>query len=1102
LARRIFEIAKELGVDSKAIVGKCQAEGISADVIKNHMSTVSAGLEATIREWFSVHDASSGSAVETAEKVDLDKVKSKSTRRRKKGEEGGEGHADGHDGAASSVVTEEPPSVGATEVSSPVTVEVSGGPDATSAIASDAPSTAPATARALDTPRTPDAHSGVHSSTDARDANASQASSKAQDGVSEPIAAAPAAPSTAAPVPAPGPTTVAPAAAVSIPAPAPARDIPSFARQTSMRVPAAPPIRQPTPQGKPAQPPQQQRPNPAAPQRPGAPTPYRPGGAPSTSGPSTGAAPTGAGSPPGVQQVPPSGPTGPGSGPRVVSPAATSAPGAPGAPGATGTAGTGSSAQPNRPVRPAGLSPVGPRLTQAAPVRIAGPKVVRVEAPEQVAAPRARRPMGPGGPAGPGAGGPGGAAARGPRTGTEDDDRSRSPRRKAGAGAGAAGPGSKRSTGAGIPSRRRATSGEEWTGGQIFSEQDIIEREERLARAKGFLKQRKQDLSRTGQNVGSGPSASDGRIRIAAPFTLKDLSAATGVKVSEISKRLFTQGLMFKINDPMPVEKAIEIMMDFDLELEVTEAKTAEETVSSDFANRERKDVRPRGAVVTILGHVDHGKTSLLDKIRNANVAAGEAGGITQKTSAFVAEVSVEDAKKSVVFLDTPGHEAFTSMRARGAKMTDVVVLVVSAPEGCMPQTIESINHAKAAGVPIVVALNKVDRPDATEQQVQKTLGELAKAGLNPVEWGGETEVVRTSAVSGVGIPQLLEVLDYQSQLLNLEADFDGPAQGTVIEAKTEEGRGAVANLLVQQGRLKVGDFVVMGRAHGRVRDITDDRGRRIKEALPPVPVQISGIDAVCDAGDKFYVVESLKKAQEAAEQRIMRERQAALAAPKLTLDSLFSQIQSTEGDSKEIRVILKTDQQGTVDVLKAECEKIKTAEVRVRVIDSGVGGITESNVLLAEASKAIVIGFNVVPSGKARQLSEQKGVEIRTYEVIYDITDDLKKAAEGLLSPDIREELLGHADVRAVFKVTKVGNIAGCYVTDGMVARDALIRVTRDGVVVESNRKLSQLKRVKDDAREVRAGLECGMKIDGYDDIKVGDILECYKRVEVKRTL
>jgi translation initiation factor IF-2 len=541
-------------------------------------------------------------------------------------------------------------------------------------------------------------------------------------------------------------------------------------------------------------------------------------------------------------------------------------------------------------------------------------------------------------------------------------------------------------------------------------------------------------------------------------------------------------------------------MMDFNIELEVQEAKTAEETVSSESEDRTKVDERPRGPVVTILGHVDHGKTSLLDKIRNANVASGEAGGITQRTSAFRVPLEVHGEKKEIVFLDTPGHEAFTGMRSRGANMTDVVVLVVSAPEGVMPQTVESISHAKAAGVPIVVALNKIDRPDATEAQIQKTLGQLAEKGLNTVTWGGDVEVVKTSATAGTGIKELLETLDLQAQVLELKADFAGPARGTVIEAKMEEGRGAVANILVQQGQLRVGDFIVLGRGFGRIRDITDDRGQRIKEALPPMPVQISGLDEVPDAGDKFYVVDTLKKAQEAAEQRRHRERQVQLAQPKLTLDTLFTQM--ADKSVKEILVVLKAAEQGTVDVLKSECEKVKGDEVRVRVLHSAIGGITESDVVLADASRAIIIGFNVIPSGKARGLAEQKGVEIRTYEVIYDIVEDLKKAAEGLLTPELRQEVLGHAEVRKVFKVTKVGNIAGCYVTDGTVQRDALIRVTRNGVVVENNRKLSQLKRVKDDAKEVRMGMECGMKIDGYDDIKEGDILECYKQIEVKRTL
>ncbi len=456
--------------------------------------------------------------------------------------------------------------------------------------------------------------------------------------------------------------------------------------------------------------------------------------------------------------------------------------------------------------------------------------------------------------------------------------------------------------------------------------------------------------------------------------------------------------------------------------------------------------------------------------------------------------------EKHVIFLDTPGHEAFTAMRARGAAITDVVVLVVSAPEGVMPQTIESINHAKAAKVPIVVALNKIDRPDATEARINQTLGELAKEGLNPVEWGGETEVVRTSATKGTGIDQLLEILDLQGQMLDLKADFGGPARGSVVESRREEGRGPVANVIVQDGQLEIGDFIVIGRAFGKVRDLVDDRGQRHKKVGPATVVQISGFDELPNAGDKFYIVDSLKEAQEAAEQRRMRERDAQLAQPKVTLDSLLSQMKDTE--VKEILIVLKADVQGSVDVLRHEIERVKTDEVKARVLHAAVGGITESDVLLADASRAVIIGFNVIPSNKARQLAEQKSVEIRTYQVIYEITDDIRKAAEGLLAPERKTQILGHAEVRRVFKISKVGAIAGCFVTDGTIERDALIRVTRNGVVIENDRRLEQLKRVKDDAKEVRAGLECGMKIAGYDDIKEGDVLECYKTVEVKRTL
>ncbi|MCA9298219.1 MAG: translation initiation factor IF-2, partial [Phycisphaerales bacterium] len=366
----------------------------------------------------------------------------------------------------------------------------------------------------------------------------------------------------------------------------------------------------------------------------------------------------------------------------------------------------------------------------------------------------------------------------------------------------------------------------------------------------------------------------------------------------------------------------------------------------------------------------------------------------------------------------------------------------------------------------IVVALNKIDKPEATDSKVQQVLGQLAERELNPSEWGGDTEVVRTSATTGEGIQELLETLDYQAQLLELTADFGGAAQGSVVESKVIEGRGSVANVLLQQGELKVGDFIVAGRAFGRVRDITDDRGNRLKTATPPSPVQISGLDEIPDAGDKFYIVDTLKKAQEAAQQRRDRDREQQLAQPKVTLDSLFSQM--AESEMKEILIVLKADVQGSVDVLKNEIEKVSTSEVKVRVLHTAVGGITQSDILLADASNAVVIGFNVIASGQARRLADDKNVEIRNYQVIYHITEDIRKAAEGLLEPELRQEVLGHAEVRQVFKVTKVGAIAGCYVTDGVVQRDALIRVTRSDVVIENDRVLEQLKRFKDDAKEV----------------------------------
>lgn len=762
----------------------------------------------------------------------------------------------------------------------------------------------------------------------------------------------------------------------------------------------------------------------------------------------------------------------------------------------------------NVPTRPDVITPAGPMLQQPTKSKLSGPKVIRVENPDVLPTPRAKgprtgsQPIARGGPrSGRGAGAPGGDMMDIPMGPT-----------RGGRGGGApAGPGSSRRN-----KRRSASAGETGRSGRVASgggegedrpfnwrEQDLLERERRLNRAGGFFKQARRDnLKRStgGGHRASTAAESGGKVKIAEPIFIKDLSAATGIKAADILKKLFLAGKRVTINSSIDAETAVELMLEYDIELEVAEQKTAEEQIEQAFVERTVVDERPRSPVVTILGHVDHGKTSLLDRIRNANVAAGEAGGITQATSAFQVPVRVEDSSRLVTFIDTPGHEAFTEMRSRGAKVTDVVVLVVAADDGVMPQTIESINHAKAAGVPIVVALNKIDKPEATDNNIQRILGQLAEHELNPVEWGGSTEVIRTSAIKNEGIQELLEILDYQAQLLELKADFGGVAQGTVLEAQMQEGRGAVANVLVQQGKLTKGDFVVVGRAYGRVRDIVNDHGQRIEEAGPSMPIAFSGISAVPDAGDKFYVVKSLKEAEAAASERFAQERQRELATERITLDNIFQRL--ADSQRRELPLVLKTDVQGSLETIKASLSKITHDEIAVSIKHAAVGGVNESDIALAEAAGAIILGFNVTASAKARKAAEAKGVDIRFYDVIYDILDDVKRAAEGLLAPELKLEVLGHAEVREVFKVSKVGMIAGCYVTDGVVERNAQIRVTRNDIVIEKDRRLEQLKRFKDDAKEVRAGQECGMRIVGYDDIKVGDVLECYKTLEVRRSL
>ena len=732
----------------------------------------------------------------------------------------------------------------------------------------------------------------------------------------------------------------------------------------------------------------------------------------------------------------------------------------------------------NVPKRPEVVRAIGQTLTPTK-TALSGPQVIRVEQAENLPTPRPRPAGGPGGPGFGGSrfggsGGPGGGRGPGRTTPSSRTGRAADPRGRD-YGAGSGGPGSI----------------------------DKGERDKRMAEASGWMKNRRHKPMGGGHGGMGGSRVEQGppsEVHITEPISIKELSEKSGVKATDILKQLVLAGQMATINGSIETERAIEIMMGYEIELIVEEAKSVADIIEERFTARVRTEERARPPVVTILGHVDHGKTSLLDRIRSTNVASGEAGGITQATSAFQVPVKAGDKERVVTFIDTPGHEAFTQMRARGARVTDIVVLVVAADDGVMPQTIESINHAKAAGVPIVVALNKIDKAEATANNIQRILGQLAEHGLNPVEWGGETEVLKVSATKGTGIQELLEMLDYVADLRDFKADAKGLAQGTCLEAQMEEGRGTVARIIVQEGQLKKGDFIVVGRAYGRVRDIVNDRGQRIETASASTPVAISGLDVLPDAGDKFYCVKSVKEAEQAALERRRIERERELAAPKITLDNIFEHM--GKGGVKELPLVVKGDVQGSVETLRIVLGKIRTEEVAVSVKHCAVGGINESDVALAEATKAIIVGFNVTSNSKARALAEAKGIEMRLYEVIYDLTDDVAKAASGLLEPELKLEVLGHADVREVYRISKVGAIAGCYVTDGVVERNAQVRVTRGGIVIEKDRRLEQLKRFKDDAKEVRAGNECGMKIDGYNDIKVGDVLECYRTVKVQRSL
>lgn len=750
--------------------------------------------------------------------------------------------------------------------------------------------------------------------------------------------------------------------------------------------------------------------------------------------------------------------------------------------------------KPNVPTRPDIIKPVGELLSKPQQVQLKGPKVLRIEKPEPERAPRPRRQAG---------GGPGGPGGNKEGDGVPGITRTKGPARGRGAGGG----GGEQQR----PNKRRGMNTRRGRGGDVlpagptkFSQADMEELDARLSGATGFLKQRRRNLRKNEHSGQAALSAlvTGGKVEIEEPIMIKALSAATGIKGSDVVKYLFKKGIMATINSTIETEAAMEVALEFDIELEVKERQTAEQVVEQEFAQRELVDERSRPPVVTVLGHVDHGKTSLLDKIRKADVATHEAGGITQHVGAYRVTVKGSDGQdKTVVFLDTPGHEAFTSMRARGAGMTDLVVLVCAADDGVMPQTIESINHAKAAGVPIVVALNKSDLPQATEENLHKIYGQLAEHGLNPVEWGGDTEIIKTSAETGEGIQDLLEVLDYQSELLELKADYGGPARGAVIETEMQPGRGSVARVLVQDGQIKVGDFIVIGRAFGRVRDMTNDRKKSIKDAGPATPLELSGIDEIPDAGDKFYVTQTLQKAESVAQQYRDAERQKMLASrTRVTLDNFAATIKA--GQANSLRVVLKADVQGSMEVLRKSLEQLGNEEVNVKVIHSAVGGVTENDVLLADASDAIVIGFHVVATSTVKEIADARGVDIRLYRIIYDVTDHMTKALEGMLEPETKEEVLGQAEVKQVFKIGKLGMIAGCIVTEGTFQKAGRARLQRDGVVVTENREIESLRRVKDDAKEVKSGTECGIRLKGFDDLKPGDVVVSYNVKQVKRKL
>ncbi len=573
-------------------------------------------------------------------------------------------------------------------------------------------------------------------------------------------------------------------------------------------------------------------------------------------------------------------------------------------------------------------------------------------------------------------------------------------------------------------------------------------------------------------------------ITISEGITVKELAEKLDIKAKDLIQRLISRGILATINQAMETQLAIEVARDFGAEARIITFEQADMEEAAPEAAEEAGELVPRPPVVTIMGHVDHGKTSLLDAIRETRVSEQEAGGITQHIGAYQVEIN----NRKITFIDTPGHEAFTRMRARGSKVTDIVVLVVAADDGVMPQTLEAVDHARAANVPIVVAINKIDKPDAQPERVKR---QLSDRGLMSEEWGGQTVTVEVSAKQKKNLDLLLEMILLVADMQEVKANPNRPAVGTVLEAKLDRGRGPVASVLVQNGTLRAGDPFIVGPVFGKVRALLDDRGRPVHQAPPSSPVEVLGLSGLPQAGDQFQVVTDVIKAKQTALYREQKAREAALArSARLTLDQLHEQMRA--GVVRDLNLILKSDVQGSAEVLAETLAKLSTERVKVKIIHTGVGAITESDVLLASASNAVIIGFNVRPERKAQEIAEQEGVDIRLHTVIYDVVDEIKKAMAGLLEPTTRETKLGRAEVRQTFRIPRVGTVAGCFVQDGRLTRDAEIRLLRDNVVIYTG-KVGSLRRFKDDVSEVKSGFECGVALENYADIKPGDVLEAF---------